>query len=148
MIVSARGGPWPSLPLALCCVLPRRSPPRIRMFWPSSTPGPPSSASLADLGSLPLDLGRDREGDEAEQQPADGEDQDPAQPRPLPANQAREPPPPAALCGRGADARQARLPDPVPQAGPRAIDAVGRLLAPVGRLPALRGRALVRGSAG
>ena len=84
-----------------------------------------------------LDLRRDREGDEAEQQPAHHDDQDPAEPGPLAAHQAGQPASPAALRGRGPQAREARLADPIAQAGPRAVDPVWRLLPTVGGLLAL-----------
>src|SRR5262249_30187111 len=99
---------------------------------------------LRRLRQLPLlDLRRDREGDEAQQQPADREDQDPAQPGPLASHHPRQPAPPAALGGGRPDAGQAGLADAVPQAGPRAIDPVRRSLSLVRGLLLRRGRALL-----
>ena len=54
--------------------------------------GPALERILGRLRQLALlDLGRDREGDEAEQQPAHRDDQHPAQPGPLAPHQAGEP---------------------------------------------------------
>ena len=140
--VRARRAPGPRLPLALCWVLPRRSPPRMRMFWPSQHGGAALERVLGRLRQLALlDLRRDREGDEAEQQPADGDDQDPAQPGPLAAGEPRQKSrashPPRSPC---ADAGQARLAEPVAQAGAGAVDAVRGLLPPLSRLSSAAGR--------
>ena len=69
------------------------------MFWPTRTSGPPRARPSPSRQLALLDLGRDREGDEAEQQPATSEDQDPSQPGTLaPAileSRSRNPPRPA-----------------------------------------------------
>ena len=150
MIVSARGGPWPSVPLALCWVLPRRSPPRMRMFCPASTAGPPLSASLADWGSLPFWIWAEiaKVMKLSSSQPTAKIRIQRSQGRLPPVSRAEE----AADAAPAADSlrmlSRLGLRDPVPQAGPGAIDRVRaasrRCFPPsCGGLLTLLGRALL-----